>query len=185
MVVVLVVGLVAAVYGLVRGGSLDGLAMTRFRFVWLLFAGLIAQVAFGIWDPAWLSEAGRLGVVLGSNALVALFLALNRQLPGMWLAALGLVLNIAVIAPNGAMPVSLEAAELAGEGPSDLGLKHEAMTDETVFPWLGDVIPLPGMQILLSIGDVALALGIARLVYRRIVDYAEQTEAATPAEASD
>ena len=185
MVVILPVAAVAALYGLVRGGSLEGLANTPFRFVWLLFAGLIAQVGVGIWDPPWLSETGELVVVLGSNAVVAVFLALNRHLPGMRLAALGLVLNIAVIAPNGAMPVSLDAAELAGkDAPTELGLKHEAMNDDTVFPWLGDVIPLPGMRTLLSVGDVVLAAGIAWLVYRRTVTASDEAEEARTEEAS-
>lgn len=169
MFFVVPVAFVAALYGLVRGGSLEPLARTSFRYLWILFAGLVGQVVFDIWDPNWLSETGGLVVILASNAAVVVFLALNRHLPGMFLAALGLALNVLVIAANGAMPVSQEAAEIAGlEGEfRDLGIKHELLGPNTAFPWIADVIPLPGLNTLISVGDVVLGLGIARLVYRR------------------
>ena len=189
VILVLIIAVVAGLYGFARGGSLEGLANTPFRFLWVLFLGLVIQVGAGMWDPEWLSDGGDLAVVLVSNAAVALFLAMNRHLPGMLLAACGLLLNLAVIAPNGAMPVSLTAAELAGgDPPADFGLKHEILDDDTVFPWLADVIPVPGMQSLLSFGDVVLALGIGRLVYRRMVDEPEEpeeSEGTTAAEAFD
>lgn len=165
----MVIAAIAALYGLVRGGSLEGIASTRFRFVWLLFGGFVVQIGFTLWNPSWLTEPGELTVLMVSNGLVALFLAANLRLPGMLFAAFGLVLNVLVIAPNGAMPASLEAADVAGTDLEavDFGIKHEPLDDDTVFPWLGDVVPLPGLSTLISVGDVVLALGIGRLVYRR------------------
>jgi hypothetical protein len=172
---VLAVAAVAGLYGLVRGGSLDGVAATKFRFLWLLFAGFLLQIGFSLWNPGWLTESGELAILMGSSLLVAIFLALNRRLPGMLIAAGGLVLNVLVIASNGAMPVSLEAADVAGTDieAADFGIKHEPLHDDTVFPWLGDVIPLPGLSTLISAGDVVLALGIGRLVYRRTLSEEE------------
>lgn len=169
MLWVLVVAAVAAVYGLVRGGSLEGVAATPFRHAWLLFAGFVVQIGFSLWDPPWLTEAGQLAVLIASNALVAAFLAVNLRLPGMAVAAAGLLLNVVVIAANGGMPVSLEAADVAGMDPSsaDFGMKHERLSGDTVFPWLADVIPLPGLSTLISAGDILLAAGIGWLVYRR------------------
>jgi hypothetical protein len=166
---VLAVAAVAGLYGLVRGGSLDGVAATKFRFLWLLFAGFVLQIGFSLWNPVWLTENGEIAVLVASNLLVAAFLIANRRLPGMLVAAGGLVLNMLVIASNGAMPVSLEAADIAGTDleTADFGIKHELLGDDTVFPWLGDVIPLPGLSTLISAGDIVLALGIGRLVYRR------------------
>lgn len=187
VILVLVVAGVAALYGLVRGGSLDALARTQFRFVWLLFSALLVQVAFDIWDPAWLSETGDLVVLLATNVAVAGFLALNWHLPGMFLAAGGLLLNVLVIALNGGMPVSLEAAEIAGlHDFSAWGIKHEPLGEATILPWIADVIPLPGLKQLLSIGDVVLAGGIAWLVYRRTLaeDPSEEQEPVTPAATS-
>ncbi len=186
MVLVIILAVVAALYGLVRGGSLDGLARTQFRFVWVLFAGLVLQLGVGMWDPAWLSEDGALAVVLVSNVAVALFLALNRHLPGMWLAALGLLLNALVIGANGAMPVSLDAGDLAGPGSeAEFGIKHEAMGPDTLLPWIADVIPVPGLRMILSIGDLFLAAGIGWLVYKRTLEGdASDEKPATPAETS-
>jgi hypothetical protein len=39
-----------------------------------------------------------------------------------------------------------------------------------VLPWLADVIPLPVLERLISVGDVLLALGIAWLVYARMME---------------
>lgn len=184
MTFVLLVAVVAAVYGLVRGGSLDSVAATHFRFVWLLVVGLVVQVGFDIWDPAWLSETGDLVVLVVTNIAVAAFLLLNWSLPGMWLAAAGLLLNALVITLNQGMPVSEEAVELSGLSLSEYGIKHEPLGPNTLFPWIGDVIPVPGLKKVLSVGDLFLAAGIGWLVYRRTVDEPEEQEGATPATAS-
>lgn len=184
MTFVLVVGVVAAVYGLIRGGSLDSLAATHFRFLWLLFAGLVVQVGFDLWNPGWLTETGDLVILVLSNLAVAAFLVLNRSLPGMWLAATGLLLNALVITLNQGMPVSDESLELAGLSLSEYGIKHEPLGPNTSLPWIADVIPLPGLKKVLSIGDLFLAAGIGWLVYRRTVDEPEEQEGATPAVAS-
>ncbi|MBW3594622.1 MAG: DUF5317 domain-containing protein [Actinobacteria bacterium] len=188
MFLVVPIALVAALYGLVRGGSLEPLAQTQFRLLWILFAALVAQVGFDLWDPAWLSQTGDLVVLLTTNAAIVVFLAANRHLPGMLLAALGLLLNVIVISANAGMPVSQEAAEIAGlEGElTNLGIKHEVLGPDTVFPWLADVIPLPGLNALISVGDVVLAAGIGWLVYRRTLDEGpnEDRDSATPAATS-
>ncbi|MGH2807124.1 MAG: DUF5317 domain-containing protein [Actinomycetota bacterium] len=180
MTFVLLVLVVAAIVALVRGGTFHELARTNFRWSPLLLAALVAQLVFDYWDPEWLSEGGGLAVILITNAAVAVFLARNWNLPGMGLAAAGMVLNVVVIAANGAMPVSLRAAELAGlQGPPrEPGLKHEILTDDTVLPFLADVIPLPVLERLISIGDVVLAAGIGWLVYSRMM--AGRAKEATP-----
>ena len=154
--------------GLWRGGSLEALADTRLRWVVLLVEGLLIQLAFDLWDPPGLTRAGALAVLLISNAAVVAFLMLNRQIPGMLLIAAGVLLNTIVITANQAMPVSPTAAARAGlEPPPAVSdeLKHERLDADTRLSWLGDVIPVPGVKEVLSIGDVVLALGVARVVY--------------------
>jgi hypothetical protein len=162
---VLILAIVAVLVGLARGGSLSSLAATRTRWLWLVYAGVLLQVA----GAFVLSGDTGLAVVLASNAVIALFMLVNHRLPGMALAAVGLALNVLVITANGAMPVSAEAVEAAGgEGAADIGgLKHERLTDDTRFAFLGDVIAVPGVRELLSLGDVLLALGIAYFAYTR------------------
>lgn len=167
MTVAFLMAIVAAAIAVVRGGSLERLGATRFRWLPLLFGALALQLVFALWEPGWLSEAGALAVVLGSIVGVAVFLTINGHLPGTLLAALGLSLNVLVIGLNGAMPVSSEAARIAGTDPPEIGgIKHELMTEDTELHLLGDVIPIPRWSVI-SIGDVILAAGLARLTYHQ------------------
>lgn len=169
LIILPLVLVIAGALAVARGGSLQTLAATHFELGPVLFAGLALQLGFDIWSPAWLTRDGALGVLIVSNVAVIAFLAMNRRLPGLWLASLGLLLNLVVIGANGAMPVSVEGARAAGlEAPPVAGtVKHERVDENTELPWLADVIPLPGMRQILSLGDFALILGLARLVYAR------------------
>ncbi len=108
---------------------------------------------------------------MASNLLLVGFFVVNRKLPGIGLMAAGLLLNVVVIGANRAMPVSGTAADLAGVAhtPSQASFEHELMTPSTVLPWLGDVIPLPRLGEVLSLGDLLLVGGIFLLVYRRML----------------
>lgn len=183
--------LIALIAGLLRGGSLEALAQTRVRWLVLLVEGLLVQLVFDIWDPAGLTNEGALAVLLVSNASVLSFVILNRAIPGMLLIAGGLLLNTVVITANQAMPVSASAAETAGtEVPSakEDDLKHELLEDDSKLGFLGDVIPLPGLKEVLSVGDILLALGVARVVYAQTTSGSktetETEEAVTTDEAS-
>jgi hypothetical protein len=185
MMIALLLGTAAVVVGLARGGSLESLASTPLRWLGLLFGGLALQVAAALWSPWWLTPQWALLVVVLSNLAILLFIAANRRLPGMLIADLGVALNLLVIVVNGAMPVSAVAARQAGieTVPSPVALKHERMTDATALPWLGDIVPLPVVGEVLSIGDVLLAGGIARLVYARTTG-ADDGKAPTPSRTS-
>jgi hypothetical protein len=170
MLTLLLGALGAAAVARARGGRLEPLADTRLRYAPLLVAGLGLQVLFAAWSPDWLTDQAELAIVLWSNLAVVLFIALNRELPGMSLMALGLALNVFVIASNGAMPVSERASDLAGlpSAPGAAALKHELLGPDTKLPWLGDVIPLPRLGEVLSVGDVVLIAGTIRLIYARM-----------------
>ena len=169
MELVLFAAIVAAAVGLIRGGTLASLAETRFRWQWLLFVALAVQILFSYWAPEGWTRAGLRWVLLASTAGIAAFLVINFRVPGMLVAALGLALNVTVIASNSAMPVSESAAKTAGAGSRgvDGGFKHEPLDDDTTLPVLADVIPVPVTRSVLSVGDVLLVAGIAYLVYRR------------------
>ena len=160
---------------MVRGGRMSALLATNFLFLPVLFAAFAIQLGFEIWDPETLSATGRLVVVVATSAGVAVFLFLNRQLPGTVLAGAGLLLNVLVIAANGAMPVSPDAARVAGITEAlDSGVQHEPMTDESLLPLLADIIPIPDTKLVISIGDVILGAGIGVLVYSRAMS--EETD---------
>lgn len=180
MIVALLVAVLATMVALSRGGSLENLAATQVRWLPLLFGALAVQVAFDVADPAWLGEGGGLFVLLATNAAVVVFLTLNRHLPGMKVAAVGLLLNVIVIAANGAMPVSEPAAVTVGLADElrDPGVKHEILGDQTALPFLGDVIPIPGLRKIISVGDIVLAVGIGLFAYRRSLGEPEVREVA-------
>lgn len=166
---VLIVAAVGAGVAILRGGSLKKLAETSFRQVWLLVAGAVISVAAAFLDRPWFGAAG--GAVISVVVLISVvvFLVVNRHLPGMGIAGLGLALNTVVIVANGAMPVSEDAARIANARGSldEPGVRHEVMGPDTDLAWLADRIPLPGARIVLSAGDVVLAAGIGRLAYKR------------------
>jgi hypothetical protein len=157
--------LLAIAAGYAAGGSLRRLEDVRIHWWGAAFAGLVLP---RIPLP---DTAGR-GVVIvtivASYGLLIAFVWINRRLPAAPLMLIGLVLNLAVAAPNAGMPVSAEAARIAGGGQSasipDVGTdaKHHVMTDDDVLRPLGDVIPAPPpLGAVLSVGDLFLYVGVA------------------------
>lgn len=144
--------------GWIRGGKLRNLTEIRVRLWALLPIGflLLAASAFVPTDRHQLAVA----LILISYLPLLLFVWLNRNMTGIWIAGMGILMNFTVIVLNGGMPVLPEAVRIAG-GAEDivLGAKHVLLTDTTLMPFLADVIPLPSA--VLSLGDVFLAIGVA------------------------
>ena len=165
MSLVLIVLAVALAIGWARGGSLTRLGALPLRDRPLVVAALLVQLlgalVGGPFHPLGLA---------GSALLVVGFLARNRGVRGTGLVALGLLLNAVVVAANGAMPVSAEAAGRAGTGVQDLltgaDPRHELAGPGTRLRWLGDVVPvpLPLRPEVVSPGDVLVAAGLGQLV---------------------
>ncbi len=163
-VLVLAVGIAYA-----RGGRLARLAHAPLHASWLLVAGLALQVgvdvaaARGLLGTA--TTAGWL-LLLASQMLVVAWIIANRHLPGTVLIAAGLALNAIVIAANGAMPVAPEALAALGAEPGATPTgKHTLLTDETRLPWLADILPLPALRVVISVGDLVLAAGLIPLAH--------------------
>ena len=165
MSLVVTVLLVALVVGRLSGGSLGGLGRLQLRAPALVVAALVSQLTGAVvGGPVHLA-----GLALSSGLAVA-FLLHNRGLAGAGLVAAGLLANAVVIGANGAMPVSLEAAERAGAPVEQLlagtDPRHELETGATRLPWLADVVAvrLPVRPEVVSAGDVLIAAGLAQLV---------------------
>lgn len=153
----LLVLIISIVIGWLRGGRLRNLTEIRVRLWWLLPLGFILLAA-SAFVPDEKHEIA-VGFVLVSYLPLLLFVWLNRDMAGMWIAGMGILMNFTVIVLNGGMPVLEEAVRIAG-GSSDLILdaKHVVLDENTSLPFLADVIPLPNA--VLSLGDVFLAIGI-------------------------
>jgi hypothetical protein len=153
----LLVLIISIVVGWIRGGRLRNLTEIRVRLWWLLPLGFLLLAASAL-VPSEKHEIA-VGLVLVSYLPLLLFVWLNRDMPGMWIAGMGILMNFTVIVLNGGMPVLEEAVKIAG-GSSDLAhdAKHVVLDENTSMPFLADVIPLPSA--VLSLGDVFLAIGI-------------------------
>lgn len=158
----LVSGLVAGlVLGLASGGNWRNLAKVDLSLLPALIVGLIARVA-----------APFLGVLALSASMVGLLLVAvtalaNRGLPGAWLIALGALLNSVVTFVNGGMPVDPGALAVSGKGPPSDGL-HVILGPHSGLPFLADILLIPVINNIYSVGDVLLALGGFWMVFRLI-----------------
>lgn len=167
MILFLAAVIVGIGVGLLRGGSLARLEQVHLKGEAGLVFLLVVQMAlptvatrFGV--PAMLA----LGIwLLAMAGLVVLALA-NAREPGMVLVAVGVAFNLMVIGLNAGMPVSERAVRTimrseVAEVPYDL--VHRPMGDETLLPWLTDVIPVPGprgLRGVVSVGDLLLITGV-------------------------
>ena len=161
MLPILVILAAALVAGFSLGGSVRPFERLRVHWWPLALVGLGLQAA-----P---SPGETLGaaMMIGSYVVLIAFALVNRRVAGAWLVVAGLALNLAVIAPNGGMPVSAAAIERAGGHDVTVAGddKHHLMTTTDVMRPLADVIPVPSpVGAILSIGDVALYAGLAWLV---------------------
>lgn len=179
MTVVLIVVVAAIALGYARGGSLTRLSNLQLPAWPLVFAALAVQALAGAAAASGVLPARPTytGGLLVSALLVTAFMVRNRHLRGVPLIAAGFVLNAVVVTANGAMPVSLWAAQRAGLDPVAVALerdpRHEAATSRTRLRSLADVIPVPlpvdRARSVVSIGDLVLAAGIGVLVANAMV----------------
>ncbi|MEX1177386.1 MAG: DUF5317 family protein [Nitriliruptor sp.] len=165
----LTIVLAAVLASYLRGGRLRRLAEAPLTAPWLLFLGLGLQLAVDLSaGRGLLGDASLAGVTIlvVSQLLVVAWLGLNRRLPGIGLVALGLLMNAAAIAANGAMPVDPQAVRALGLGELQVPPgKHTLMTDATRLPWLADVLPLPPLRSIVSIGDLFIGAGLLPLTH--------------------
>jgi hypothetical protein len=141
------------------GGRWRALGDVRLQRPSLLWVALLLQV-LAIEGPD--LGAGAAVVHVVSYLLAGAFVVLNREVPGIWVIALGGLANGATIALNGGtLPASARALAAAGLAPGE-GFVNSGVLADPVLPWLGDVFawpqPLPLANVF-SVGDVLLVLG--------------------------
>ena len=153
-----VVVVVSVLVGLLRGGKLTNINNLHLSGWWMLFLAFGMQIG-AAFAP---DDGTRLPVILVLASFVPLLAVvwLNRDQQGLWLAGIGILMNLTVIGLNEGMPVLAEAVELSG-GTFDaaaLDAKHVVLDSSTELAFLADIIPFPGSVI--SLGDVFLAIGL-------------------------
>ncbi len=164
--------LLGFVAGLLTGGSLDNLLARRLRWP------LVVVTAFAVKELLIRTALGNLGLapaIFAASLAVLITWTLWHfsQLPGIWLVALGVGLNlVAVLANGGHMPVVPPAVHL---GPPELGqhgvwAQYAIMDSGTRLRWLGDWILFPPPIDRLfpqaySPGDLVSLLGVTLVLF--------------------
>jgi len=160
----------AIIVVVVTKGSVERLGRLRFRMLWLLFLGLAIQIVLEVVDfPKDRIEDVGFGILLLSYACILAFCLLNRSVRGMTIIAIGVALNVLVIALNQGMPTKDDVRERAGREvhvPIEQTVKHRPQEDDDLLAFLGDVITAPGFpNQQFSIGDIVMGLGIVDLCF--------------------
>ena len=162
--------LLAIIVGFIRGGNFTRFADLKFKMGWIF--PLLLLIQLGIF--ALQNKVEVIGKLSGASFIVVyiiglVFLWLNRYHSHFIIIFLGVLLNFIVMAVNGGrMPVSLEAASVIDPyyleaTKNALYAKHSIVSESTLLPYLGDIIPLSApypREQAISIGDVVMNIGV-------------------------
>jgi Family of unknown function (DUF5317) len=150
------------------GGRLMQLADLSIRAVGAALVAILIQVAIVDVIPGG-AHGLHVALHISSYLLAGYFLVRNREVPGLWLIALGGAMNFAAIAANGGvMPASVSALRKAGIEPSG-GFANSASVAHPKVLFLGDILAVPGpwpIGNVFSFGDLILLVGLVVLLRR-------------------
>jgi hypothetical protein len=173
--------IVVIILALYKGGRLENLNHVRFRYPLVIVACFLLYVLlFWLYDRFLLENT----TIVYQSVLLVLLVALylNRSVHGVKLILVGFICNlIAIVANGGLMPVSYTGtiyAGLIGHVPELLqgDGKHVVMSAETKLWFLGDFIPIArpyGMRQVISIGDIAVSIGVGQFLYHSLTNNQE------------
>jgi Family of unknown function (DUF5317) len=150
------------------GGRLSRLGQLDLRHGWLIISAMAIQTLVISVIPGIGPGPGN-AIHLATYAMAAVFLVMNRLLPGMPLLAFGSAANLAAIVANGGvMPASAWATRMSGlTSPGD-EFANSRMVEHPHLRFLGDVFAIPEswpFSNVFSIGDVAIVIGGAILIH--------------------
>jgi hypothetical protein len=160
-----IAAVVGCAAGYARNGRLRRLGDLHLRAPALVGLALALPVGAGPAPGGWRAPA-----VVASYAAIGAFLVVNLRSRaaglriGVALLAAGWALNVAAMAPRGAMPVSNQAMQRIGAAGVDVSHGHlskHVSARPTAVDGLGDVIPVPALRAVLSVGDLVLLAGVA------------------------
>jgi Family of unknown function (DUF5317) len=147
--------------GIVTGGKLGNTANLRFRWPWFVLAALVIREAL-ILSPLSRIEGMQYVYAAVLAALIAWTVWHIDRIRGVWIVAMGALLNLVVVLVNGArMPVAHAfAGSLVQSGHAG---QYVIMSSSTNLNWLADWIGVRGVAY--SPGDVVVAIGIAIVAF--------------------
>lgn len=153
--------------GLLRGGSIEGLVATRPHWWGLLAGGFVLQATAEAFDIRGATSLSIIGLFLLVVGLIS-----NAEIRGALVTAFGVSLNLLVLVLNGSVPVRFDALAAAGiieEGTvqsqvTSVGHLLELESSDSRLADLGDVIPIPLLSSVISIGDLVTFAGVIVIV---------------------
>ena len=164
------------IVGLIGGGRVGWLKDLGLRAPGVFVAAALVRIALVVMGAREAPATEQIGGVLHVATYLVLLLGLwlNRHLRAVWVVALGVALNVLVIAANGgSMPVDRELAVQAGNTrlvrmmESPRHVIHTPVTAETRLKPLADVLllprPYPNPHVF-SVGDVFVTIGACWLL---------------------
>jgi hypothetical protein len=150
-------------------GSFARLGRIHFRSLWLLFLALGIQTALEVIDfPKDRIDDLGFAILLLSYVLILVFYLRNSHTQGMMIIAIGIALNVVVIAANQGMPTADDVVMRHGREvhvPIERTVKHRPQDGDTRLSFLGDVLGLPDDSSRFSVGDVVIGIGIVYLCF--------------------
>ena len=163
MVLTIAVVLFGLLVGRLRGGRLRNLSDWHVNSWRVLLAAVAAWVALELFgaDDVWLAAAAILGAMW--------FGFRNLHLTGMPIVLIGLGLNLVPIVLNGHIPTRVDALLVADVTTAedlarlDLTAGRQLESSDDLLPELGDIVPVPWTQQVLSFGDLIALAGLATI----------------------
>jgi hypothetical protein len=155
--------LIGAAIGRARGGHVAGLIATRLRGKALLTIGVGATLVLNVLTPAqpmfWLTVS-----ILAFFG----FAFANLAFTGMIVVVIGMLMNLAPVLANGAVPVSeralvsVDVVDDSGNAAID-GVRESSAT-ATRLAVFGDIVPVPVVNRVVSLGDLVILVALADVV---------------------
>ena len=166
MKLILATLLLAFVVGLLAGGRPSGLSSLKVRWTPVALVGLASQLA-PVPGHTW-----PLVLLVVSFVLLTAFAIVNLRagVAGFLLILIGVLMNFTVIAVNHGMPVTREALVASHQQEtlpillSRPGAKHHLAAPGDRLLFLGDVIAVPPLDQIVSLGDICAYAGVVWLV---------------------
>ncbi len=173
--------IITVIVAFIRKGSVSQLSATTLSQAYLFIVGFLFQVT-----AIMLYRYFEVGTIIFPYLVITSYILItyaswtNRNLPGLKLFGLGMLLNFLVIACNrGQMPVSFSALEQAGLQHYALQLsehssRHQLMNESTNLAFLGDILalrpPFVMSSVVVSLGDILVTIGISWFIYRKMLE---------------
>jgi len=155
--------LTGALIGLVRGGRPRALTSVRLLSPGWLVAGVSAVLVV-----SWIGPAYPLVWMLGAYLAFARFGLRNLHLTGMIVLLIGMLMNASAMIANGAVPVSeralLSVEQVTTDGQALIEGLRESNSTATSFAVFGDIVPVPVLNVVVSLGDLVIAVALADIM---------------------